>query len=325
MSPFSSVRLHANLLIIVDLAHIPFKFIRLALALVGFVFLGLAFIPDLFGIPAWESWTTTRVVQLLVGVNMLLVAVLLLVRSLQIWLLRTVAERMLPPMEIALLILTRVGLAVAGITITAVVLSADFLGLDQTEGYGPLRTFQLVAGILLLVAAFLLHNKPTQKWFIHFFGEAALESTQSVMMSFTRLVLYVAGLVTIFIALASDLVGLDSTPGWGHHRTIQLFVGISMLIAGSILNYRPIQIWFLRNIGFRMLTPTQVVLLLVAQVGLAVAGITVILLVVFADPLGIDHTPGWGETRYKQLIAGCVLLLGSMVLYSRPLLNLLRR
>lgn len=308
--------------------HYPkvlFKASRVGLGAVGIAVLLAAWHPSFIWPEGGDSWTTGRTIQVFVGINMLITAVLLLSRRFQRWVIQTSAWKMLSPLQVVLLLLLRTSVMVAGFSITAVVLAADWLGLDPTPGYGRVRVMQLAAGIGLLVASYLLYSKPLQRMLAEIFGLNTLAPLQIIILQLTRIAAIVAGLITMFFATAADWLGMDSSPGWGHMRTLQLLIGASLFVSGLVLHNKGLHLWFMREVGFRMVSPAQVALLLLLQAGMALAGIAVTFLVIFADALGIDPTPGWGMTRTLQLIAGLALLTGGFVLHNRSLWKWLQR
>ena len=74
-----------------------------------------------------------------------------------------------------------------------------------------------------------------------------------------------------------------------------------------------------------MLSPIQITMLLIARSLAVIAGVTVTGLVLFADVLGLDPTPGWGTTRAIQLAAGIALLLSGFILHKRNLWKWIHR
>lgn len=302
-----------------------FLFTRLSIGIVGLAITLITLFPELSGDDKLEGWPLGRIVHLLIGSNMFFVAILLSIKPLEIWLMRSFAFRAMSPMSIIFLSVAQAALACTGISITLIVLCADWLGLDPTPGFGVTRMLQLVTGISLLVATFLLHSKPLQRWLADIIGARFLINLQTVVVVIAKIALIVVGLGTIFLAVRADYLGIDTSPGWGHIRTLQLFVGISFVVAALLLQSHTANMWFIRHSGMRLISPIQITIMLIVRVLLAVAGVSVTALVIFADWLGIDPTPGWGVDRFLQLLAGIALLGATFILHNRPLWKWVRR
>lgn len=298
---------------------------RLSIGLVGLIIVLFVVFPQWIMAQPDEGWGTPRVVNLLIGINMMMIATVLFVKPFQVWIMRSFAFRATSPMGLIALSLVQAALACAGLSITFVVVAADWLGIDPTRGFGEMRALELAAGLTLLLMTYLMHNKPLQRWIAHFLGERVLGHLQFWILSFTRIFLILTGLASVFLATTADLLGIDSTPGWGHARTIQFCVGLSLLAVGLILQNRAMKTWFMRNSGFRLLSPMQIAVMLIVRVVLTVAGVTVTGMVLFADALGLDPTPGWGRERTMQFLAGLALLFAAFVLHNRPLWKWARR
>ncbi len=295
---------------------------RLAMAVVGLIILGAG-----VAAPGYteNGWTLSRVITVLVGVNLLLVSSILFIRPLQVWLIRSFAFRAMSPWSVILLSLSQAVLFCAGISVCLVVLTADWLNIDPTPGFGKMRALQLAAGLSLLLATYMVHSKPLQRFIAQWIGDYYLSHIQLIILAASRWLLLLAGLITIFLVTMADALGLDPTPGWGDDRTIQLFVGLSLLAASFVIQNRAMKAWFIRTSGYRMLSPVQITMLLIARAVVIIAGITVTGLVLFADVLGIDPTPGWGPTRAIQLATGIALLLGGFILHKRSLWKWIHR
>ena len=307
------------------LTNITFLITRISLGFVGLAICIIVIFPDVLGAPSTLEWSVGRIVNFLIGANMLIVSLVLFIKPLQVWLMRSFAFRAMSPMSIIVLLLAQVTLATAGISVTAVVLTADWLGLDPTPGFGETRFMQLCAGLSLLAATYLLHSKPLQRWVVKAFGERILGHLQFIVLLFTKYALLLTGLVTVFLASCADLLGIDSSPGWGHMRTLQFCVGLSFIAVAIILQSRAMKAWFVRHSGVRLLSPVQITVMLIVRVILAVAGVAVTFLVISADWIGLDPTPGWGQDRAMQLVAGLALLLATFILHNRALWKWARR
>lgn len=282
----------------------------------GLVLLAALFFP--WDPPQGEAvWSVSRSMAFLTGISLTLAAVVLFIRPLQVWLMRSFAFRAMSPNSMILLLLSQAVLFCAGVSVCVLVLAADWLGLDPTPGFGKVRALQLAAGLSLLLATYLLHSKPLQRIFTHLFGDYYVHHIQLVLLSGVRWLLLIAGLVTTFLVSMADVLRLDPTPGWGEGRIIQLFCGLSLIAASFIIQNHTMKAWFLRTSGFRLLSPVQISVLLIFRVLSLVAGVTIAGLVLFADVLGIDPTPGWGFDRMMQLAAGLALILASFVLHKR--------
>jgi len=307
------------------LSNITFWFARLSIGLVG----GLILLATFFltwAPPEGEAvWSVSRSMAFLVGFSLLLAALVLFIRPLQVWLMRSFAFRAMSPNSMILLSLSQAVLFCAGVSVCVLVLAADWLGLDPTPGFGKVRALQLAAGLSLLLATYLLHSKPLQRIFTHLFGDYYVNHVQLILLSGVRWLLLIAGLVTTFLVSMADALGIDPTPGWGEDRIIQLFTGLSLIAASFVIQNHTMKAWFLRTSGFRLLSPVQISVLLIFRGLSLVAGVTITGLVVFADVLGIDPTPGWGLTRMMQLAAGLALILASFVLHKRKVWKRIRR
>jgi len=299
-------------------ANFTYWFARLATGLLGLLlFLTALFFYSPDGDEAANPWPVTRIILLLIGLSLLLGGAILFIRPLQVWLMRSFALRAMSPNSVILLSLVQVVIFCAGLSVCVVVLAADWLNLDPTPGFGKMRALQLAAGLSLLLATYMLHSKPLQRLIIRFIGEYYMGHLRIIILSRARWLLLLAGLITTFLVTMADVLGIDPTPGWGKDRTIQLFVGLSLLGASLILQNRAMKAWFLRTSGFRMMSPVQLAVLLVLRVLVVVAGCTVTALVLFADLLGIDPTPGWGADRLIQLFVGLGLIAAGFVLHNR--------
>ncbi|MEM9446584.1 MAG: hypothetical protein AAGA18_14665 [Verrucomicrobiota bacterium] len=308
-----------------QLTNITFLITRISLGIVGLAICLIVLFPEYVGKGEAREWEVQRVVNLLIGLNMLIVSAVLFIKPLQVWLMRSFAFRAMSSMSIILLLLAQVTLAVAGISVTAVVLSADWLGLDPTPGFGLTRSLQLAAGLSLLAATYLLHSKPLQRWVVKSFGEKILGHLQFIVLLFTKYALLLTGLATVFLASCAELIGIDTSPGWGHARTLQFCVGLSFTAVAIILQSRAMKAWFVRHSGLRLLSPVQITVMLIVRVILAVSGVSVTVLVISADWIGLDPTPGWGRDRFMQLIAGLALLFATFILHNRSLWKWMRR
>jgi hypothetical protein len=306
-------------------SNFTYWFTRLAMGLAGFIILAAGIFANYYAPGTFDGWTVSRVITVLVGMNLLIVSSVLFIRPLQIWLIRSFAFRVMSPWSVIILSLSQAILFCAGLSVCIVVISADWLNIDPTPGFGKMRALQLAAGLSLLLATYLVHSKPLQRLVADCIGDYYLSHFQLIILGVTRWLLLIAGLVTILLVTMSDVLGLDSTPGWGDARTIQLFVGLSLLAASFVMQNRAMKAWFLRSYGYRMLSPLQITMMLIVRSLAVVAGLTITALVLFADVLGIDPTPGWGTTRAMQLAAGLALLLGGFILHKRSLWKWIQR
>ncbi|MEM6820886.1 MAG: hypothetical protein AAF558_02930 [Verrucomicrobiota bacterium] len=300
-------------------SNFTYWFARVAMGVAGCLITSGAVFANYLQPNTFEGWPLSRIITLLVGVNLMLICGFLFFRPLQVWLMRSFALRGMSPWSVILLSLSQATLACAGISICVVVIAADWINIDPTPGFGKVRALQLAAGLTLLLATYLLHSKPLQRLFIELIGNYYLSHLQLVILGIARWLLLIVGLVTVTLITLADVLKIDSTPGWGADRTIQLFVGLSMIAVSLILQNRAMKAWFLRSFGYRMLSPMQITVMLIIRAILIVAGATLTFLVMFADVLRIDRTPGWGEDRFVQLVAGIGLLLAGFVLHKRPL------
>lgn len=306
-------------------SNFTYWFTRVAMGIAGFIILVAGIAAEHLAPSTFDGWTVSRVITVLVGINLLLASLILFIRPLQVWLIRSFAFRAMSPWSVIILSLSQAVLFCAGISVCLVVLSADWLNIDPTPGFGKMRALQLAAGLSLLLATYLVHSKPLQRYIAHWIGDYYLSHIQLVILGLSRWLLLVAGLITVFLVTMADVLGLDSTPGWGSDRTIQLFVGLSLLAASFVIQNRAMKAWFIRTSGYRMLSPVQITMLLIGRSLAVIAGVTVTGLVLFADVLGIDPTPGWGSTRAIQLATGIALLLGGFILHKRSLWKWMHR
>jgi len=306
-------------------SNFTYWFTRAAIAVAGAIILIAGLFANSMAPGTFEGWTLTRVITALVGFNLILVSGILFIRPLQVWLIRSFAFRAMSPWSVIVLSLSQAVLFCAGISVCTVVISADWLNIDPTPGFGKMRALQLAAGLSLLLATYLLHSKPLQRYIAQWIGEYYLSHIQLIILGLSRWLLLIAGLVTVFLVTMADVLGLDPTPGWGDDRTIQLFVGLSLLAASFVMGNRAMKAWFIRTSGYRMLSPVQITMLLIGRSLAVIAGITVTGLVLFADALGIDPTPGWGPNRMMQLLAGIALLLSGFILHKRSLWKWMHR
>jgi|GEM_PF-5049195 len=300
-------------------SNFTYWFTRTAMAVVGLVILTAGLLANSFAPGTFDGWPLSRVITVLVGINLLLVSSILFIRPLQVWLIRSFAFRAMSPWSVIVLSLSQAVLFCAGISICLVVISADWLNIDPTPGFGKMRALQLAAGLSLLLATYLVHSKPLQRYIAQWIGDYYLSHIQLVILGLSRWLLLLVGLVTVFLVTMADALDLDPTPGWGDDRTIHL------LAASFVIQNRAMKAWFIRTSGYRMLSPIQITMLLIARSLVVIAGITVTGLVLFADVLGIDPTPGWGTTRAIQLTAGLALLLGGFILHKRSLWKWMHR
>lgn len=298
---------------------------RIAMAVVGLIILAAGLFANTFVPDTFDSWTVGRVITVLVGINLLLVSGILFIRPLQVWLIRSFAFRVMSPWSVIVLSLSQAVLFCAGVSVCIVVIAADWLNIDPTPGFGKMRALQLAAGLSLLLATYLVHSKPLQRYIAQCIGDYYLNHIQLIILGVSRWLLLIAGLLTVFLVTMADVLALDPTPGWGSDRTIHLFVGISLLAASFVMQNRAMKAWFIRTSGYRMLSPVQITMLLIVRSLAIIAGITITGLVLFADVLGIDPTPGWGATRAMQLTAGIALLLGGFILHKRSLWKWMHR
>lgn len=221
----------------------------------------------------------------------------------------------------SILIFTRVLFAAVGIVCTFLVLLADWLGLDPTPGWGYTRKLQFIAGLTLLLAGYLLYDRSIHVWLMRRFGRNTLKQIRHIVTFFTRAVLLVCGSVTIILVGGADFFGLDPTPGWGWPRRFQLLAGLLLVLAGIFLQNQLFSRWSYKMMGLKVLSPTQITLLIVLRLLVIASGIIVVLLVFTADFFHLDPTPGWTESRFIQLAAGIALIASGFVSHHTSLLR----
>ena len=112
-----------------------------------------------------------------------------------------------------------------------------------------MRALQLAAGLSLLLATYMVHSKPLQRTIAQWIGDYYLSHIQLIILRLSHWLLLVAGLVTVFLVTMADVLGLDPTPGWGDDRTIQLFVGLSLLAACFVIQNRAMKAFGSRRCG----------------------------------------------------------------------------
>ncbi|MGF1677866.1 MAG: hypothetical protein ACFCUX_01585 [Candidatus Methylacidiphilales bacterium] len=290
---------------------------RVVLGLVGFLILTIGLAANHFSPGTFEGWPVTRVVAVILGFNFLLVSIILFMRPIQIWLMRSFAFRAMAPWSLITLSLSQAVMFCVGLSICLVVITADWLGIDPTPGFGKMRALQLASGLSLLLATYLLHSKPLQRWVVNYVGAWHLRNAQGFVLNVSRLLLFIAGIITILLVILADVLKTDPTPGWSADRTIHLFVGLSLLAASFVLKSRKMKNWFVRSYGYSMISPMEITIMMIARALVLMAGATITFLVVFADVLKIDPTPGWGRPRMMQLLAGLALLMSGFILHKR--------
>jgi hypothetical protein len=223
--------------------------------------------------------------------------------------------------SLSILIFTRVLFAAVGIVCTFLVVMADWLGLDPTPGWGFARKLQFSAGLTLLLAGYLLYDRSIHVWLMRRFGRDTLKKIRLVVAWFTRAVLLVSGIVTMILVGGADIFGLDPTPGWGWPRRFQFCAGLLLVLAGIFLQNQIFKKWSYQMMGLKVLSPTQITLLIIVRLFVIASGVLVTSLVFAADFLHLDPTPGWNETRFIQLAAGIALIASGFVSHLSSLLR----
>ncbi len=221
----------------------------------------------------------------------------------------------------SILIFTRVLFAAVGIVCTFLVLAADWLGIDPTPGWGYTRKMQFISGLTLLLAGYLLYDRSIHIWLMKKFGRMALKKIRAVVTWFTRAVLLISGLLTMFLVGGADLLGLDPTPGWGWPRRCQFIAGLLLVLAGIFLQNQLFSRWSYKMMGLKVLSPAQITLLIVMRLLVIGSGVIVVILVFTADLFHLDPTPGWTESRFIQLAAGIALIASGFVSHHTSLLR----
>lgn len=224
-------------------------------------------------------------------------------------------------LSFSILIFTRVLFAAVGIVCSFLVLLADWIGIDPTPGWGYTRKMQFIAGITLLVAGYLLYDRSIHVWLMKRFGRNVLKNIRATVTWFTRAVLLVSGSVTMILVGGADLLGLDPTPGWGWPRRFQFVAGLLLVLAGIFLQNKLFSRWSYKMMGLKVLSPTQIALLIVMRLLVVASGVLVVLLVFTADFFHLDPTPGWTESRFIQLAAGIALIASGFVSHQTSLLR----
>jgi hypothetical protein len=288
-----------------------FQLARGLLLLVGILTSFSLFFVDWLGS---GDWGTSRRLELAICLTFLSGALLLYSRRVQAFLLRHMEERMLPASEVGPLVTARVFLFMIGLFLIGLALAGEYLGLRSSKEWTGTRWSELYAGLVLLFSCWILGSVTFREWCRRIFGTRRFAASQIFMLMFALLFMVVPGFIHTFLALSADGLGLDSTPGWGSTRKLQLVVGICLLLAAWLMNYKPLQRWVQRRTAVRMLETWQIAALLAARVVMIVAGVLVMAVVSSADWLGIDPTPGWGWPRTFHFIIGFVLFFVGILL-----------
>ncbi|MCP5095923.1 MAG: hypothetical protein GY943_10255, partial [Chloroflexi bacterium] len=123
-------------------------------------------------------------------------------------------------------------LAVFGISLCAISLAAEFLGLDRTPGFGMIQMFELLVGITMLTLALFIY--------LHKMGQNESRSLQADI----GVRLAATGLVFAYIAGMADLFGIGTHPHPDFERPFVgwlqlggLGLGILSILIGLLLFY----------------------------------------------------------------------------------------
>lgn len=291
-----------------------FQLARGLLLLIGMLTSLSMFFADSLGLDSTPGWGAPRKLEFTICLTFLTAALLLYSRRVQAFLLRHMEERMLPASEVAPILMARVLLFVVGAFFMGLALLGDYFGLRHAEEWSGARWSELYAGAVLLFSCWVLGNISFREWCRRTFGSRRFAASQVFMLIFALLFMVVPGFIHAFLALFADWLGLDSTPGWGSTRRLQLVVGICLLLAAWLMNFKPFQRWVQRRTAVRMLEPWQIAVLLAARVVLIIGGVLVMAVVSSADWLGIDPTPGWGWPRTTHFFIGFALFFTGILL-----------
>jgi hypothetical protein len=143
---------------------------------------------------------------------------------------------------------TRAVLLICGSVTMILVGGADLLGLDPTPGWGWPRRFQLVAGLLLVLAGIFLQNQLFGRWSYKMMGLKVLSPAQITLLIVLRLLVIASGIIVVFLVCTADFFHLDPTPGWTESRFIQLAAGIALIASGFVSHHTSLLRWQLRRL-----------------------------------------------------------------------------
>jgi hypothetical protein len=222
-------------------------------------------------------------------------------------------------------VVLRALLVLGSISLTFFLLTADYWGLDPTPGWGYTRVLEFGGSLILTLAGFALFYRPGREWLRRVLGTQRFIPWQTRILRGTQWLVGLIGLGIVGLVVFGPGLELYPVHSWTSERRLELCVGLCFIAGALLLRSRWIRFWLVRTESVRFFSPMRIVLFHLVRMTLLVVALATTFLVLGADLLGLDPTPGWGWPRFTQLLGGLLLLGLAMVLHSRWAARALRR
>ncbi len=130
-----------------------------------------------------------------------------------------------------------------------------------------------------------------------------------------RGLLLLLGLCLLTAAGTAEWTGLVAHHGWGMKRRLLALLGGVLISMGFLLQSGALRRWLLRHTADRLLSSSQLALVLVARLLIWVIAITLLTVAIGGSLCGMDAAVGWDRLQTLEFFLGLVFLMIAIYLH----------